>query len=94
MAETPAEKAKRYLFSVEKVLTRIELSKGSSSFDERLIQSVFNTARSYVEDAKHYLEERPSSALAAVSYAEGLLDALRLLGIARFTWPQIRGDKH
>ena len=94
MEETPAEKAKRYLSSVEKVLTTVELSKGSSSFDERLIQSVVNTARSYVDDAKHYLQERPSTALAAVSYAEGLLDALRLLGIARFTWPQVRGDKH
>jgi len=93
LAEAPADKAKRYLSSVEKVLTTVELSKVSSSFDERLIQSVFNTARSYVDDAKHYLQERPSTALAAVSYAEGLLDALRLLGIARFTWPQVRGDK-
>lgn len=76
------------------VLNTIELPKVSSGIDERSIRSVVDTAQSYVEDAKHYLEEKPSTALAAVSYAEGLLDALRLLGMAKFNWPEPRSDKH
>jgi len=94
MAETPREKARKYITSVETVLNGIEISKTTSNINERSVRSVITAARSYVEDAKHYLEERPSTALAAVSYAEGLLDALKLLGVAKFTWPEARGDKH
>lgn len=94
MTETPYEKTRKYLASIETVLSRIEITKVSSNIDAKFVQSIVATAKSYVEDAKHYLEEKPSTALAAVSYAEGLLDALRLLGVAKFTWPEARGDKH
>jgi len=40
----------------------------------------------YLEDAEHYAEERRATALASVSYAEGILDALRLLGLVEFEW--------
>jgi hypothetical protein len=91
--ETPYEKTKRYLVLIEKVLGEMKLS-SLSSIDERQIKGVVSSAALYAEDAKHYLEERPSTALAAISYAEGLLDALRFLGLARFTWPDSRGDRH
>jgi len=94
LTETPREKARKYLASVETVLSRIEISQVTSDINERSIRSVITAARLYVEDAKHYLEEKPSTALAAVSYAEGLLDALKLLGVAKFTWPEARGGKH
>lgn len=80
--------------SIETVLSGIEIPRVPSNIDEKFVRSIITTAESYVEDAKHYLEEKPSTALAAVSYAEGLLDALRLLGVAKFTWPEARGDKH
>jgi len=94
LEETPGEKARRYLASIETVLGRIEISKATCSIDEESIQSIVSAAQSYVEDARHYLKESPSTALAAVSYAEGLLDALRLLGAAKFTWPGTRGDTY
>jgi len=94
LTETPHKKARKYLASIETVLCRMEITKVSSNIDEKFVQSIVTTAKSYVEDARHYLEEKPSTALAAVSYAEGLLDALRLLGLAKFTWPEARGDKH
>ena len=44
--------------------------------------------RRYVEDAEFYLEKDDlETALASISYCEGLLDALKLLGIAEFDWP-------
>lgn len=92
MDETPYEKTKRYLVSIEKVLGEMKLS-SLSSIDERQVKEVVSSAALYAEDAKHYLKERPSTALAAISYAEGLLDALRFLGLARFTWPDSRGDR-
>lgn len=92
MDETPSEKATRYLKSIETVLSRIEFSKPSCTVDGESIGSVVAAAKSYVEDARHYLRDKPSTALAAVSYAEGLLDALRLLGAAKFTWPNAKGD--
>lgn len=94
MTETPREKAGKYLESIGTVLSSIEISKVTPNINERSIRSVITAARLYVEDAKHYLEEKPSTALAAVSYAEGLLDALRLLGMVKFTWPEVRGEKH
>jgi len=94
LTETSGEKARKYLTSIETVLGRIEISKASYNIDEKSIRSIVAAAESYVKDAKHYLEEKPSTALAAVSYAEGLLDALRLLGAAKFTWPGSRGDRH
>jgi len=94
LAENPGEKARKYLTSIGTVLSEIQISKTSYNIDEESIRSIVESAESYVEDARHYLEDRPLTALAAVSYAEGLLDALRLLGAAQFTWPGTRGDKH
>ena len=90
--ETPYEKTKRYLVSIEKVLGEMKLS-NLSSIDEKQVRGVIASAESYAEDAKYYLEESPSTALTAIAYAEGLLDALRFLGLARFTWPDSRGDR-
>lgn len=47
-------------------------------FDE--IDSLLKLAKDYLFDAKHYLETNKSiTALASISYAEGLVDALRFL---------------
>lgn len=92
--EAPGEKAKKYLTSIETVLSGVEIVQGSCNVSEKSIRSIVDAARSYVDDAKHYLKEKPSTALAAVSYAEGLLDALKLLEVAKFAWPSTRGDKH
>jgi len=94
LVENPGEKARKYLTSIGMVLSEIEISKTCCNIDEKSVRSIVESAESYVEDARHYLKERPSTALAAVSYAEGLLDALRLLGTAKFTWPGTRGGRH
>lgn len=94
MTEAPEEKAKAYLVSIEKVLGEMEFIKIPSDIDEDRVRNIVDQAHSYTEDAKYYLRERPSTALAAISYAEGLLDAVRFLGLVRFTWPAPRGDRN
>ena len=70
-----------YIENVERALERL----GSPS-DPR-VSRVVELARAYVSDARYYLEKGDAeTALAAIAYAEGLLDALRWLGLARFEW--------
>jgi len=48
---------------------------------------VFNLARDYLSDAKYYFSRGDYvTSLSCIAYAEGLLDALRLLGLIRSTW--------
>lgn len=93
MKEMSEEKARKYITSIERVLSEMELT-SIQAVDEKHIRSVVDAAHSYTEDARYYLQDQPSTALTAISYAEGLLDALRFLGLARFTWPDFKGERH
>jgi len=42
--------------------------------------------RRYLEDAEYYRVDQSPVALTSVAYAEGILDALKLLGLASFNW--------
>ncbi len=49
------------------------------------LDRVLELVRGYVKDAEHYAgEQKPVTSLACVSYAEGLLDALKLLELVDF----------
>ncbi len=50
------------------------------------VKALIEHAARYVDDAEYYAQERRATALASVSYAEGILDALRLLGLVEFEW--------
>ena len=74
-----AERVEVYIRNVERALA-------TGWFDGSAAE-VVKLAEAYVRDAKHYLKQGDVfTALAAASYAEGLIDALRLLGLARFEW--------
>lgn len=50
-------------------------------------EKVIDHAVKYLEDAKYYSsQKRFETALASVAYCEGLLDALKLLGMVEFQW--------
>jgi FAD synthetase len=50
--------------------------------------AILENVSAYVNDAEYYLAKGdPATALVSVSYAEGLLDSLRFLGILDFSWP-------
>jgi hypothetical protein len=92
LKEMSKEKAKKYIVSIEKVLSGMEFTSGQA-VDEEHVRSVIDAVHSYAEDARYYLQDQPSTALTAISYAEGLLDALRFLGLAKFTWPDRRDGR-
>lgn len=74
-----SERVEVYIRNVANALER-------GSFDES-VREVVSLAEAYLRDAQHYLRSGDVfTALAAISYAEGLLDALRILGLARFEW--------
>ncbi len=72
----------KYISSVESVLNTLEILEDSSELRETL-----SLAKSYLEDSQRFQSEgKIFDALAAISYAEGLLDGLRLLGKVEFSW--------
>ena len=86
---TDAERVVRYVNSIRAVLSDLSADRRSQLSAETL--AVLDTAERYSEDAEHYSSSGDlSTALACVSYAEGLLDALRFLRIVDFGWPSPR----
>jgi len=81
----------KYIKTAESVFTEITISNSVSSVDKEKIEDVIEQAKRYLEDAKHYQQrKRLETSLASVSYCEGLLDALRMLELVRFSWPAKR----
>lgn len=79
--------ASKYILKSERVLNDIQVLQGSKLIDDKSVREVIDEAKRYLEDAKFYLDrKRFETSLASVAYCEGLLDALRLLGLADFSW--------
>jgi hypothetical protein len=77
MSEDPADRARTYLSTTEKALQLIE---AASSPD---VLRIVDYVKRYIADTKYFLETgKPTTALASVAYAEGLLDSLTILGLA------------
>ncbi|MCS7127061.1 MAG: diphthine synthase [Thaumarchaeota archaeon] len=75
-------RAARYVAKARSALSRLEVL-----IDTREVRRALDHAANYVSDAENFLNSgREEDALVAVSYAEGILDALRLLGAVRFEW--------
>ncbi|MGQ9640155.1 MAG: DUF357 domain-containing protein [Candidatus Bathyarchaeia archaeon] len=76
----------KYIQTVESALTDLT-KKSTLRIDFDMVESVVDSARRYLQDSKYYLKHgRETAALASASYAEGLLDTLRILGLVNFTW--------
>lgn len=69
MSEDPGERTRQYLTVIEKALRATETVNNSDAL------RIIDYAKRYVADSKYYLEAgRPTTALASIAYAEGLLD--------------------
>ncbi len=78
----------KYLGNTEAVLAEIKISQSLQINDEKA-NRVVETAKRYLEDAKYYRDRKQfETGLASVAYSEGLLDALKLLEVAEFSWPK------
>jgi len=84
---TLKELVSKYIQNSERVFAEIRITQDPIQVDGKKAESVIETAKHYLEDAKYYQKRnRLETSLASVAYCEGLLDALRLLGIAEFSW--------
>ncbi len=76
MSEDPKERTRVYLTAIEKSIKLVETINNPNAL------RIIDYAKRYVADSKYFLETgRPTTALASVAYAEGLLDSLSIIGI-------------
>jgi len=81
-------KCSSYIRALDTVLMELKISALLEGVRVREVNAVVDLAKNYLSDAKHFLgSSQPANSLASVCYAEGLLDALRLLGLVVFKWP-------
>lgn len=79
----------KYIASAEKVMEEMQQTKGSLTLDEEQVAKVVEYVKDYLADAKYYkAQKKLETSLTSIAYCEGLLDALRLLGVVKFEWPQ------
>ena len=78
------DRVRSYILKVERVLEEIRIRVGLEK-----VVDVIEIVKSYLEDSKKFLENgEVFNAVAAISYAEGLLDSLRNVGYVDFEWPR------
>lgn len=83
LSEDPEERARMYMANFEKSLQKLIQVKKDTVVKGSDIKRVSDTIRRYLQDANYYLEhDKPTTSLASIAYAEGLLDALTFLGLA------------
>jgi len=85
------ELTSKYIRNSDKVLAEIKLVTDVVVIDEEKIMGIIESAKQYLDDAKYYeKQDKLETSLVSVSYCEGLLDALRLLGVVEFSWPSVK----
>ncbi len=78
----------KYIRSTEVVLAEIKIDQ-FIHVDSKKVNFVVETAKRYFDDAKYYRDRKQfETGLASIAYSEGLLDALKLLEVAEFSWPK------
>jgi hypothetical protein len=84
-SEDPAERARRYIATLETALQKVVPVKSESIVPVEHVRKVFSeTIQRYLQDARYYVDNgKPTTSLASVAYAEGLLDALTFLGLTK-----------
>lgn len=76
----------KYLSACRRVLEDIRFTQLPEKVDEEKVAGLMDHVRRYMEDADYYRADQKPVALTSVAYAEGILDALKLLGLAEFEW--------
>lgn len=78
--------AEAYVGKVEAALSKLQV-KGPREVSEAEVARVVEHAKRYWLDAKYFLGKGMcATALASVSYAEGILDAMKILNLIAFDW--------
>jgi FAD synthetase len=81
--ESIAMRVLKYIMNVEQVLNSTRLD----DIRNPEVKEVVNLSKAYLNDSKYYFSNKDYiTSLSCIAYAEGLLDALRILGIINFHW--------
>jgi diphthine synthase len=76
----------KYTKSCRKVLKELRNNELPASVTEDQVKEMLEHTERYLDDAEYYSGEQKAVALTSVAYAEGILDALKLLGLVEFEW--------
>jgi len=72
----------------------MEQAKDSIMVGKTDVDMTIEHIRAYLADAKYYKSQKNfETSLASIAYCEGLLDALKLLGLVKFEWPAKQENK-
>ena len=83
-SEDAAERARKYMEAFEKALRNFNPTQGDAHVKGEGIKRVSDALHRYLQDAHYYLaNDKPTTALASIAYAEGLLDALTFLELTK-----------
>ena len=76
--------AEKYIANLEEATKTLQIQE-----EDKTVEQIIRLVNDYLSDARYYLSQNNClTSIACSSYAEGLLDALRLLGKVDFSWPQ------
>ena len=82
--EDPAARARKYIENLTSAFKKTTARSEDTHVTAANVSRVTDAIERYLQDARHYLDEgQGTTSLAAVAYAEGLLDALTFLELAR-----------
>jgi diphthine synthase len=76
----------KYIKGCRSVLEALKVAEPPVEVKEEAVSGLLDHVRRYLEDAEYYRADDKPVALTSVAYAEGVLDALKLLGLADFQW--------
>jgi len=81
--EDAASRAVKYISALKSVLQKTRTRTTDTTVQAPNIHRVADAVQRYLQDAEHYLNEnRPTTSLTSIAYAEGLMDALIILELA------------
>jgi diphthine synthase len=76
----------KYTRGCRRVLEELERRRLPATVTVDQIEELLKHTANYLDDSEYYRIEKKPTALTCVAYAEGILDALKLLGIVEFEW--------
>lgn len=76
----------KYSKSCRMVLEELKTRDLPASITRQHVEELLRHTENYLDDAEYYSIDKKPTALTSVAYAEGILDALKLLGIVEFEW--------
>ena len=76
----------KYTAGCRRVRDEMRLGGLPAQVTDEKVKALLDHVDRYLADAEYYRGDKKPTALTSVAYAEGILDALKLLGLAEFDW--------